>query len=284
MESKESKDLELNILVFGWNPEYKKVFEEGFQKEFKDYPNFHSYIIVSNFEEELEKLKGVKLDILCSFPPFEKYVQYALKNFPTIKWVHSLAAGVERFLKLDEISKNENLLFSNSKGAYSEALGEVGIASMMYFSYNLYSYTEAMKNKQWSRSLNKTLYNKTLLIMGYGNNGVCLAKIAKPGFNMKVIGVNRTKRDDVPGKEYTDELYSIKDLPDKVINEADYIYATLPSNSETDNIFDKNFFNKMNKDAVFINVGRGNAVNEDDIIEALEKDVIRGAALDVTKK
>jgi phosphoglycerate dehydrogenase-like enzyme len=284
MESKESKDLELNILVFGWNPEYKKVFEEGFQKEFKDYPNFHSYIIVSNFEEELEKLKGVKLDILCSFPSLEKYIQYALKNFPTIKWVHSLAAGVERFLKLDEISKNENLIFSNSKGAYSEALGEVGIASMMYFSYNLYSYTEAMKNKQWSRSLNKTLYNKTLLIMGYGNNGVCLAKIAKPGFNMKVIGVNRTKRDDVPGKEYTDELYSIKDLPDKVINEADYIYATLPSNSETDNIFDKNFFNKMNKDAVFINVGRGNAVNEDDIIEALEKDVIRGAALDVTKK
>jgi phosphoglycerate dehydrogenase-like enzyme len=195
-----------------------------------------------------------------------------------------LAAGVDKFLKLDEISKNENLLFSNSKGAYSEALGEVGIASMMYFSYNLYSYTEAMKNKQWSRSLNKTLYNKTLLIMGYGNNGVCLAKIAKPGFNMKVIGVNRTKRDDIPGKEYTDELYSIKDLPDKVINEADYIYATLPSNSETDNIFDKNFFNKMNKDAVFINVGRGNAVNEDDIIEALEKDVIRGAALDVTKK
>ena len=40
---------------------------------------------------------------------------------------------------------------------------------------------------------------------------------------MKVIGVNRTKRDDIPGKEYTDELYSIKDLPDQKINEADYI-------------------------------------------------------------
>ena len=100
---------------------------------------------------------------------------------------------------------------------------------------------------------------------------------------MKVIGVNRTKRDDVPGKEFTDELYSIKDLPDKVINEADYIYATLPSNSETNNIFDKNFFNKMNKDAVFINVGRGNAVVEEDIVDALENNIIRGAVLDVTK-
>ena len=279
----EFKDQELNILVFGWNLDFKKVYEEGFKMISQEFPKIKNYIIVNNFEEELQKIKDIKLDIICTSPFFSKYVDYALKNFPTIKWVHSLAAGVEKLLKLDGISKNENLIFSNSKGAYSESLGEVGITSMMYFSYNLYSYIEFMKNKEWSRPSNKTLLNKTLLIVGYGNNGVCLAKIAKLGFNMKVIGVNRTKRDDIPGKEYADELYSIKDLPDKVINEADYIYATLPSNSETDNIFDKNFFNKMNKEAVFINVGRGNAVVEEDIIDALENNIIRGAALDVTK-
>ena len=279
----EFKDQELNILVFGRNLDFKKVYEEGFKKISQEFPKIKNYIIVNNFEEELQKIKDIKLDIICTSPFFSKYVDYALKNFPTIKWVHSLAAGVEKLLKLDGISKNENLIFSNSKGAYSESLGEVGITSMMYFSYNLYSYIEFMKNKEWSRPSNKTLLNKTLLIIGYGNNGVCLAKIAKLGFNMKVIGVNRTKRDDIPGKEYTDELYSIKDLPDKVIKEADYIYATLPSNSETDNIFDKNFFNKMNKEAVFINVGRGNAVVEEDIIDALENNIIRGAALDVTK-
>ena len=280
----ESQDIELNILIFGWNPEFKKVYEEGFKKFAKELPKINNYIIVSNFEEELGKIKDIKLDIVCSSPFFSKYVEYALKNFPTIKWVHSLAAGVERFLKMEEISKNDKLIFSNSKGAYSEALGEVGITSMMYFSYNIYSYTEYMKNKEWTKPRNKSLFKKTLLIVGYGNNGVCLAKIAKCGFNMKVIGVNRTKRDDVPGKEYTDELYTIKDLPDKAINEADYVYATLPSNTETDNIFDKNFFKKMNKDAVFINVGRGNAVNEEDIADALENNIIRGAALDVTKK
>ena len=284
MESKEMNNIELNILVFGMNPKFKKTYEDGFQSISKIYPNIHHYIIINNFEEELQKIKDVKLDIVLSNSIFAKYVEYALKNFPTIKWVHSLAAGVDKFLKLDIISKNENLIFSNSKGAKSELLGEAGITSMMYFSYNIYSYTEFMKNKEWSRLQNKSLLNKTLLIMGYGNNGVCLAKIAKGGFNMKVIGVNRTKRDDIPGKEYTDELYSIKDLPDQKINQADYIYATLPSTSETDNIFDINFFKKMNKDAVFINVGRGNAVVEDDIVEALEKNIIRGAALDVTKK
>ena len=280
----EPKVKELNILVLGYNQEFKNVYNEGFQKYANELPKINNYVIINNFEEELQKIKDIKFDIICSFPFFSQYVEYALKNFSTIKWVHSLAAGVERFLKLYLISKNDKLIFSNSKGAYSEALGEVGITSMMYFSYNIYSYTEYMKNKEWTKPRNKSLFNKTLLIVGYGNNGVCLAKIAKHGFNMKVIGVNRTKRDDVPGKEYADELYSIKDLPDKAINDADYIYATLPSNSETDNIFDKNFFKKMNKDAIFINVGRGNAVNEEDIADALENNIIRGAALDVTKK
>ena len=101
---------------------------------------------------------------------------------------------------------------------------------------------------------------------------------------MKIIGVNRTKRDNIPGKEFLDELYTIKELPDEVINKADYIYATLPSTPETDNIFDKNFFKKMKKEAVFINVGRGNVVVEEDIADALNNNIIRGAALDVTKK
>ena len=128
------------------------------------------------------------------------------------------------------------------------------------------------------------LQNKKLLIIGYGHNGVCLAKRAKNGFEMKVIGVVRTIRDNISGKEFTDELYAMKDLPDKVINEADFVYATLPSCPKTINIFDKNFFKKMNKNAVFINVGRGSAVVEDDIAYALENNIIRGAVLDVTQK
>ena len=79
-----------------------------------------------------------------------------------------------------------------------------------------------------------------------------------------------------------DNIFSMDNLPDKIINEADFIYATLPSTKDTENIFDKNFFKKMNKNAVFINVGRGNAVVEEDIIYALENDVIKGAVLDVT--
>ena len=83
-------------------------------------------------------------------------------------------------------------------------------------------------------------------------------------------------------KEYVDEFYTMGNLSDKTINEANFIYATLPETNETINIFDKYFFKKMNKGAVFMNFGRGNAVVEDDIVEILENNVIRGAVLDVT--
>ena len=63
-----------------------------------------------------------------------------------------------KHVKFEEISKNDKLIFSNSKGVYSEALGEVGITSMMYFSYNIYSYTKYMKNKEWTNPRNKSLF------------------------------------------------------------------------------------------------------------------------------
>ena len=99
---------------------------------------------------------------------------------------------------------------------------------------------------------------------------------------MKINAVKKRISDNFVGKEYLENIYTFDNLPDKIINEADYIYATLPETKETVNIFDINFFKKMNKNAVFINVGRGNAVVEDDIIYALDNDIIKGAVLDVT--
>ena len=255
MESKE-----INILIISGGDKFISPYNKLEQKIKDQYPNIHLYkISPAKFEEELNKLKDVKFDILVSMPFFTKFISDILNKFPNIKWMHSLTAGIEKLFTIDILCKNDSIIISNSKGAYSEALGEIGIASMLYFSYNLYSYIEKMKNKEWVRNNNSMLKNKTLLIIGYGNNGICLAKKAK-AFNMKIIGVKKRINEDFPGKEYINELYSMENLPDKIINEADFIYATLPETKETINIFDKNFFKKMNKNGVFINVGKGNAV------------------------
>ena len=277
----ESQDI--NILVIVEGPLFISAYNKLEQKLKEKYPNIHLYSLSpkEKYEEDLNSLKDIKFDILTARPLFVKLTTDILKTFPTIKWMHSLAAGIEKLIKIDSLWNNDNIILSNSRGAYSEAMAEVGITSMMYFSYNIYSYVEKMKNKQWSFGINKTLNKRTLLIIGYGNNGICLARKAK-AFNMKIIAVKKNINENFIGKEYADEYYTLESLPDKSINESDFIYATLPETNETINIFDKNFFKKMNKNAVFMNFGRGNAVVENDIVDALENNIIRGALLDVT--
>ena len=98
---------------------------------------------------------------------------------------------------------------------------------------------------------------------------------------MKVIGIVRELRDNIEGKEFADELYGFKDLNKDVISKADFILATLPETKESRGLFDKKFFESMKNGAVFINIGRGSAVVEEDLIEALNNNIIRGAVLDV---
>ena len=289
MESISTKNLPLNILIPKLNPKVAPKFEKIIEPLKQKYPqiNYYYFSIPIN-ESEIESLKSKNISVIYCRPHLATSLPYLIKNLPTIKWVHSLSAGVDRYFKVPEFVekiKNKEIIFTNNRGAYSEIFAEAGIVDMIYFSYNIYTYIDGMNNKNWIKPFptNKMLQNKKLLIIGYGNNGICLAKIAKNGFGMKIIGVVRTIRENINGKEFVDVFYTLKNLPDKIINEADFIYATLPSTPETINIFDKNFFKKMNKDGVFINIGRGTAVVENDIVDALENNIIRGAALDVTQ-
>lgn len=278
-----NKQKEFNFLIINGG-----VYEiKGKCQEYcKNHPLIHCFFVEGkNFnKEDINPLKDIKIDMVCCPSFFAEHIPFVIQNFPSIKWVHSFSAGVENFFKAGSFKGNEDIIFSNSKGVASDAFGEGAIASIMYFNYNIPSYIEGMNNKDNKRLSNRMLEKKTLLIIGYGNNGIALAKRAKFAFNMKIIGVVRTIRDNISGKEYTDEIYSSNNLPDEVITKADFVFSTLPSTKETIGIFDKNFFQKMNKDAIFLNIGRGNAVIEDDLIYALENNLIRGAALDVTQE
>lgn len=71
------------------------------------------------------------------------------------------------------------------------------------------------------------------------------------------------------------------DMLYELLKESDFVVVTLPWTPETDKIIDKKVFQNMKKDAVFINIGRGKLVNDEDLIEALKTNAILGAALDV---
>lgn len=190
-------------------------------------------------------------------------------------------SGVDKFIKTKEIRENDKLILTNARGAYSEPLAEYTMMSMLYFNYNVPAYYKSMENRQWNKLTNIMVDKKTICIIGYGKNGVAIAKRVKFAFNMKVIGIVRKLRDSIEGKEFTDELYDFEHMDKKIINKSDFILATLPETKESIGLFNKQFFESMKKDAVFINIGRGSAVIENDLIEALNNNTIRGAVLDV---
>ena len=120
------------------------------------------------------------------------------------------------------------------------------------------------------------LQGKTLGIFGLGRIGSTLAKRAK-SFDMKIIYHNRK-----PVSKNKEKLLGVKYVTlDKLITQSDVISIHVPHTKETNQLFDMKIFKKMKKSAFLINTARGKIVNEKDLIIALNKKIIAGAALDV---
>jgi len=120
------------------------------------------------------------------------------------------------------------------------------------------------------------LQGKTLGIFGLGRIGSALARRAK-SFDMKIIYHNRK-----PVSKNKEKLLGVKYVTlDKLATQSDIISIHVPHTKETNQLFDMRIFKKMKKSAFLINTARGKIVNEKDLIIALNKKIIAGAALDV---
>ena len=237
------------------------------------------YIEQNEIDEKIKEIPD--LDMVTSDPRCAPSIPKLLSHYKNLKWVHSMFAGVDKFLSQKEINENNEITLTNARGAFAEPLAEYTILSMLYFNYNVPKYMEYQAKHEWTKLTNTMVNKRTLCIIGYGRNGIAIAKRAKNGFYMKIIGIVRELREGIEGKEFTDELYGFNQLNKEIISKADFILATLPETKESRGLFNKKFFESMKKDAIFINIGRGSAVIEEDLIEALNNNVIRGAVLDV---
>ena len=101
-----------------------------------------------------------------------------------------------------------------------------------------------------------------MAIVGFGDIGAACGRICK-AFGTKIIAVKRRpEQTSEEHKSYCDELVGVDQL-DRVYSEADYVVGVLPKTSNTTNFFTmENCFSKMKPSAVFMNIGRGQTVNE----------------------
>ena len=179
-----------------------------------------------------------------------RYLPY-MKN---LKVVQTYSAGVDDF-PFNMLPKGVKL-FSNA-GAYSTSVAEHAFALILHLA-------KAINVRERVEPL--YLKGKTILILGGGGIGSEVARIAKYGFGMRVIGVSRSFK----YPELFDERWDIDKL-DELLPLADVIVDALPLNKETRGILDYKRFMKLKRNAIVVNVGRGETVDEEGVKRALKE-------------
>ncbi len=191
-----------------------------------------------------------------------------------LKVVLSISAGIEKLpmLKLHE----RGIAVCNSKGAQAGSIAEFVLGAMLCVSHDFPLFMRNQQKSVWQTVFTgQDLDGKTLIIVGAGNIGQAVARRAK-AFNMTVLGI---KRRPAP-LEHFDAVYATDALTD-VLPRADYVVLTTPLTPDTYRLIGADAFDAMKPSAVFINVSRGDIVDESALISALQMKQIAGAVLDV---
>ncbi len=168
-----------------------------------------------------------------------------------------------------EYAKKKNIIVFNTPNLNTNAVAELNIMMMLNLARN---YEETKKTRILGdiKVIGSEIENKTVGFIGVGNIALRTAKLLEP-FNVKLIGVNRTKKDTIIKLVNIDELLKI----------SDYILITIALNDETRGMINKELFNKMAKCPYLINSSRGGLINNNDLLEALKNNKIKGYASDV---
>ena len=116
-----------------------------------------------------------------------------------------------------------------------------------------------------------------MLVVGLGGIGTEIARLAN-GLGMRVTATRRSRRE---GPDFVEHV-GLSDELHKLAAEATVVVSALPLTDETRGVFDEAFFNIVPEGALFVNIGRGELVVNDDLIAALRSGHLGGAALDVT--
>ncbi len=191
-----------------------------------------------------------------------------------LKWIHWCGAGVDAVL-FDDLRKSDVIL-TNAGGIFDRAMAEYVLGYMLIETKGFMIARKDQHEHRWNPRPVMKLQGDSVLIFGSGSIGREMARLLRSN-GLKVSGVGRSERQNDPD---FDRIYASSDIGE-VLSNTNWVIGVLPSTAETTGYFDADFFAGMNSGARFINLGRGSAVVEQDLLQALEASIISGAMLDV---
>ena len=194
-----------------------------------------------------------------------------------LKIIFSLGAGVDHILNLPSYNNTPIVRIKDSN--MSSRMSNYALSQVLNYQLKLSYYNIGQQKKIWLQE-KETLHNYQIKIgiLGVGYIGIAVGKFLQK-LNYQVIGFkNSLTKIKTPFPIYK------KNKLNNFIKENYIIISILPSTIQTFNFIDKVFLNKMKKNSFLINIGRGNSINEKDLIFHLKKYKNFFACLDVFKK
>lgn len=230
------------------------------------------FIYCENGEDFFKILPEAEIVIVSVFKP--EWITLA----PRLKWVTTNAAGKERIAEQALLDHGVKVSFGRYHG---QIMAETVIGMMLFSARRLGTAYRLQRKEAWCapilQELNlHVLRGKTCVIMGLGNIGKQIARLTK-AFGMYNIGVKRTLADPMDG---VDRIVSMENLH-AVLPVADHLVIVLPNVPETTNLIGTAELELMKPTASLHNVGRGNCIDEDALYQALKRNQIQFACLDV---
>ena len=220
-----------------------------------------------------------KYDALISVGQ-DKIDKHFLNECRHLKVIAQMAVGYDN-IDIPEATKLK-IPIGNTPGVLSNATADTAFLLMLAVSRKAFFMHKKIISRQWGfyepiANLGIELHGKTLGIFGLGKIGFEMAKRCAKAFEMKIIYHNRNNNAQAE-KELNAKKVSFEEL----LAQSDVLSVHTALTAETKNIFDSNAFSKMKPSAIFINTARGAIHNENDLINALNEEMIWGAGLDVT--
>lgn len=215
-------------------------------------------------EEELIPLVGDIHGILCGD---DKITEKVLEAAPKLKTIVKWGTGIDSIDK--DAAKKRGIPVRNTPNAFSVPVADSVLGYILCFARDIINLDRKMKNGIWMKKMTTALDECTLGIIGLGNVGTAVLHRAQ-SFGMKVIA------NDIEQKDY-EHMVSLE----KLLIESDFVSLNCDLNPTSKHLINKDSLALMKPTAYLINAARGPVVKEEDLIQALQRNVIAGAALDV---
>jgi phosphoglycerate dehydrogenase-like enzyme len=197
---------------------------------------------------------------------------------PRLRWVQGMGAGVSQLASAG--LADAGIRLTTAAGVNAVSISEFVMARLLQMWKRLPEIDAKASEHDWQPTYGREVAGLTLGVAGLGAIGREVARRGR-ALGMNVLAQRRSAR---PGDvdPDVDELFGPGGLPE-VLRRSDAVVAALPETADTVDLFDAKLFAEMRPGALFVNVGRGSAVVEPALIEALQSGHLAGAAIDVAR-